>query len=443
MLAFAGGRTATEQPEEPVFWFQPLGDWCSELLAAVSEFINGDAGAGAIVQACADLGQIESDLAAIPKYRPGLAGWQAVTDMVGHCRNIADRYLRCLCAPTMEEAQQLGTEAQESIDMLGTRLAEWRELHDMWFGDDDTLPADVVARGVLIGARAVGAAADGLLDADTVGHDRYTAVTGETDCPSGLGLSLGMIEAHVAATMDEKRFWPATALAYRRLTGRQQRGRQAFAAVAAAPEWLPDMVEVQAQLVDAIREMPTDLDDAQTRLISRGLIRLGHLNCERAAKYLMATLLSAFRDRDYATQRKRDFGALLSDMRDQRLDSLLIGVDAALRHGDAHGEFTAHLDGVEFTCDRREYDFLTWDELVDRVLAGIESTLAMFTAAMCAAAREGLDGDEFVDLTDFFEPADCMALTLAIDGWTAPDITIDDGDIGPGLPGGVRRRRSR
>jgi hypothetical protein len=427
ILEAPGDLVASCTRTEPVQWLGPIGDWFSAFLGSLQAFVHESGDAGPLEQSCLALCQLEADLVATPKYRPSLAYWRAVGDTLSRCRLIADGYLHCLRAPALADAENFGAAAQRHMDEVASGLDAWREFHDSWFGEDDTLPSDVVARGVLIGGRMVGSVSEGLLDADKRGHDRFAEVTGATaSCPTGFGLSLGMIGANVEATMDPTRFWSATGLAYRRLTGRQQRGRQAFPKLVADAQWRADMVEVQTELVEAIREVPTDITDGQARRISRSLIRLGHLNCERAAKYLMATVLAAFRDRDYAALRKRDFGALLGEMRDLRLDGLLLGIDAALRHADAHNEFRPHDDGVEFTCDRREYDFLTWDELLDRVVAGLESSLAILTAVLCAAGLEGLDGDDFVDLAEFFEPVDCLSLVLAVDGWSQVNITIED-----------------
>jgi hypothetical protein len=196
------------------------------------------------------------------------------------------------------------------------------------------------------------------------------------------------------------------------------------------------MRAVQEQIVEAIRDLP-DLTTANEKRLGRAAVRLGHLNAERAAKYLIATLLAAYRGRDYTELRKKDLGALLSEARGVRLDSLLLGTDAAMRHGDAHGEFAVEADGVRFTADRREYDFLTWPELVDRVIAGIESTSAMFTAVLCAVAGTTVE-DDIVDLEDIFGPEQRIRLVATADGWT--DIHIGEDPADPVVTGARSHR---
>jgi hypothetical protein len=244
-----------------------------------------------------------------------------------------------------------------------------------------------------------------------------------------MGLSMALIDAQVTATMDCDRFWTNVSWAYRLLTGPEAKGCQKFGQVISAPGWVADMVEVQTQLVEAIRDMPANIDGSNGRQLARTLVRLGHLNCERAAKYLVATVLCAFRDRDYASKRTQDFGALVGEAGDLHLGDLIEGIDKAMRHGDAHREYTVTDDGVQFTAERREYDFLTWDELLDRVILGLESTLAIHTAILCAATEAGLDAEDLVDFAALFTPQDALAMVAAADGWSGVEITIEDGEV--------------
>ena len=66
----------------------------------------------------------------------------------------------------------------------------------------------------------------------------------------------------------------------------------------------------------------------------------------------------------------------------------------------------------------REYDFLTFDELTNRVIAGWESVYAMLVGILCAASDDrsgmGLDPLGLLDV----EPVKRIGFVLALAGWT-------------------------
>jgi hypothetical protein len=414
----------TARPLEITEWVGLHNEWLVEFLDGLNDFVNTGA-ISRVDAACGALRQLRADAAASPRYRPDLAGWKAFDAGLDGMHGLAVDCLEALRADTLADADRLAGAAQGDLTAAQDGVARWAELRAEWFGAEDDSDDDLVWAGASRALRLLGAEHGGIIAVEESGQHLFERVTGEPSCPSGFGLALRVAEVNADAVLDIDRFWRCTGLAYRRLASTKSKGQAAIGSVAGAAVWVSDMRGVQEQIIEAIRDLP-DLTKATEKSLARAAVRLGHLNAERAAKYLIATLLAAYRGRDYTELRKKDLGALLSEARDVGLGSLLLGIDAAMRHGDAHGEFAVEADGVRFTADRREYDFLTWPELVDRVIAGIESTSAMFTAVLCAVAGTAVE-DDLVDLEDLFGPDQQLRLAAAADGWT--DLTVGDDPV--------------
>lgn len=427
----AGAVRAVEVSE----WLGLLDDWLMEFLGGLNDFV-GTGSISRVHASCEALRQLRADAAASPRYRPDLTGGKAFDAGLDRLHGLAVSCLEALRAATTDDANRLFGTAQADLTAAQDAGARWVELRAEWFGPDDVPNGDLVWEGTSRALRMLGAQHHGVSAINESGRHLFERVTGETACPSGIGVALRMAEVHADVVLDVDRFWRCTQLTYRRLTSTEAKGRAAIGAVAGSPDWVSDMRAVQEQIVEAIRDLP-DLTTANEKRVGRAVVRLGHLNAERAAKYLIATLLAAYRDRDYAELRKKDLGGLLTEAGQAGLESLLLGVDKAMRHGDAHGEFAVEADGVRFTATRREYDFLTWPELVDRVFAGIESTDAMFTAVLCAVAGTAVE-DDIVDIEDIFGPEQQIRLAAAADGWTEIHI---DGDLADLVVTGSRPRR--
>ena len=419
-------------------WRYLLGDWLEEFLEGLNTFVRTGA-IDRVHASCVALRRYRADVTMCPRYRPDLGEWAAIEAGLAGFDLLAVGCMEALRAPTAPEAERLANAAQADLTAAQDAVARWADRRDAWLGAEEDPPSgDLVWDGTSRAMLLLGGEHDGFIEIEQSGQPQFERVTGETPSPAGIGLALRMAEVTAEAVFDVDRFWRCAELAYRRLTSTERRGRAAIGSVAATPGWADDMRAVQMQLAEAIRDLP-DLTTANETRMGRATVRLGHLVAERAAKYLIATLLAAYRDRDYTELRKMDLGALLTEAGQVGLASLLLGVDKAMRHGDAHGEFTIEDDGIRFTADRREYDFLTWPELVDRVMAGIESTNAIFVAVLCAVGGTAV-ADDIVDLKDIFGPEQQIFLVTAADGWTAVEV---GGELPELTVTGVRGRRPK
>jgi hypothetical protein len=113
--------------------------------------------------------------------------------------------------------------------------------------------------------------------------------------------------------------------------------------------------------------------------------------------------------------------------RDRGWGGLTDGIDKALRHADAHKLFVVETDGVRFTAKRREYDWLSWHELVDRVLLCYESVLALHTAALCAFVQSGGDIEALDPLQHLpIDALDKLRVAMRLFGLAVTDANYDE-----------------
>jgi hypothetical protein len=128
--------------------------------------------------------------------------------------------------------------------------------------------------------------------------------------------------------------------------------------------------------------------DNRRRLIQSAL-RLAARQIERAAHPLLATLLAIERRQPYGSERRRDINALLTRVSQWGHEGLLLGLDPKLRDADAHGAFEIDDEGVRLT--RGTVNYLSDEELIDFVLAGTESIVAVYWGLVAALVAAGVE----------------------------------------------------
>lgn len=400
--------------------FDRMSEWLGKFMDACVLAAEADPAAESTLNELVNrLVQWEADLAASQRLRPFIWYWDALATHYRQLRCVAEHYFASLLAADPALAADHGQSAQEALDEAAAsaeavhqKIERWHELTDA--GESDDPVAVLLALAAITARQRAGV---DILDRDPYADELFRRVTGSSNCPLDLAPGLRATEIQVEMIVDESRFWECAAIAYRRLTGRQSGGAGGFGGLAALESWRGDLAEVQSELLEAGFELRQAINVDRERTQARALIRFGHILAERCAPVLVATLLSAFRDRDYEALRHRGIGDLLSQAEDVGLEGLLYGIDRALRHGDAHGRlFEIEEEGVRFSADRREYEFLTFDELLNRVLGGFESLVAMLVGVSCAAATvdsaSALDPLEHLDI----DLGDQIRLALAMVG---------------------------
>ena len=421
----AGSISADEQTP------QLLGDLWSDISSWLGQFTDAyeQTGDGAVNDAAARLRDalialavLRAQIAIAPRHRPFLAHWRAAERILDLHENLVAHYTGAFIASTPEEAEREAAEGQVALDAAAEIINRFNAVNDERAALDEVDPGDEYA-DLIVGARGAFnlADAENLIDLETKGASLYERVTGRSDCPVGFGIRLQMLNLIVESTFDEERFWAAARSVHDAVLGR----REPFSLLVRDSQWRGEFVEVAREARDAGLEASAIATGALNRRRDiRSGIRLGAVITERLAPPLVATLLTLLHRATYARERAKDVSTLLRELKAAGLSDLVAGIDLAVRDADAHNKFVVTDKGVEFTSTRREYDFLTDGELLDRIVMGFESTSALHIGIAAALPVVGVEHEELDALVDD-RPTDeeGVRIVLALNGWT--DIELD------------------
>lgn len=406
-------------------WYRKLQTWLPSLFADCRHIAEAGDGPGTLDATLLSILTLRAELAATPKLRPVLRFWRNLSDMLELFESAADHFARALTEADLDIAQVAWDDGQAAVDTFTAELDEFNQRTEEW----EALKADVASSsGVLdpliriielVRGRHAGAT---LSDFDLAGQPLVERVTGGVSLPS-LGAQLLTTEAVAELLLDPDRLWDVAGRTYRELTS----PTSTLADVVESAHWQSDFATLSQELVDMEVEVRRATFE-NPRLAARTFVRLGHLLTERVGKYLLATALAVRPRRDYENERRKDVGGLLGEIDQVGLEGLTFGWDKALRHGDAHGEFEVEEDGVRFTADRREYDFLTWEQLADRVLGAYESVAAVFAGIQCALEATGIDAPDALTTLDV-PVAQRVETALALAGWTSVTVEVAETSV--------------
>ncbi len=360
------------------------------------------------------LSRLRECIESAPKRRPHLAPWRNARRIIDGYDQLVDRYTAALVAARPAAAEAEAQRAQEVLDEATQIIDRFNAITDEWAALDRVDLADEYG-DVIAGIRGAFAlsGAENLLEFEARGAGLYERIAGNRDCPTGFGIRLQMLDLIVRSSLDEERFWSAAATVYRTLIA----AKQPYGLLVRVEHWRRDFVEVAGEWRDAGIEA-AEISAPNRRRELRSAVRLGALIAERLAPPLIATLLTVKRRSVYERERAKNLRPLLQEARDAGLADLVAGIDLALRDADAHGEFEIVANGVRFTGTRREYDFLSDDELIDRVLTGFESISALHFGIAAALPEVGVDYDEMEELMSTKpDPTDMVRIALAMNGW--------------------------
>ncbi|MBL8290572.1 MAG: hypothetical protein JNN08_01980 [Bryobacterales bacterium] len=361
---------------------------------------------------------------ATPRYRPYLSCWQFIDATIQQFFRLARLYLEALCDDSPEHAATLGERAQAEINAAAAAARAYCDRADRW-NRVGLAAVEDPRLGPLIGI-ALAASGDVTSEADIERKvlNACAQITGEADAARDAvtiaSVRLQLIQ--VESICNESRVVDIARQTYQVLSAHADRLR----ALVQSPDWLCAYKKMNQELVEIGTETRRLLPDFKRPLsAARATIRLGHVLTERCAKPLASTLLAVQTGKPFARLLQKDVGALLDQLRQGGLSDLLFGLDKALRHADAHAEFEVREDGVLFTSSAREYDALTWGELFDRVIGGLESVLAINLGLTIAAFRVGVIVDP-LELLDFtIEERLRIALSLA--GMETETLQVSEG----------------
>lgn len=400
-----------------------LYSWLDEFLEGLADVGESPDGEEHLFEAVAKLRSIESQVKGVPRLRPWIVLLDPLGRVLDDCTQIARRYLDAFAASVQLDAQRAAAEGQRAIDAAGVSaesvvplLARWGRLLET-VSVEDALTA-------LFEESYEESGAENLMDFDRAGHDLYRRATGDGDCSPGLGVVLQLAGVQVRTTGDEARFWTIVSDLVRLLRRRPERLR----AVLHSEEWRRDFAgDVDKGYASAVHCQASITASRRTRDEVRALLTLGLDLVEGRGRQLVATLLAVEGRKTYATLRKRDAGDLLRQCEQRDLGRFVDGLDRTVRVARAHEDYRVVGDAVLLGGRRGPEQRLSIDELVDRVLAGAESALALEVAVRCAAGTLGIEvpgPDLIADLE--LPPEDAITLVLAVAGWSEIEVEVSD-----------------
>lgn len=416
----------TVDPQALADLWSVLTGWLQAYLDAYQRTAEGtvEEAAGRLRDVLAELALMRARIDAAEKRRPYLASWRAAERILDLYDRLVASYTAALVAPTPADAQREGDAAQLCLDEAAATIGRYNAvaeehatLEAVGLGDDY---GDLV-----VGARGAFnlAGATSLVELEESGAQLYERIAGTRECPVGLGVQLQMLNLIVEAVFDDGRFWRVAATMHDAVLAR----REPLALLVQDEQWRHEFGAVVRESRDAGQEASAvqALTSTRRRDIRSG-IRLGAVITERLAPPLLATLLALAHRTTYERERAKDVRTLLREVQAAGFADVTGGIDLALRDADAHNEFTVTDAGVEFSSTRREYDFLRDDELLDRILMGLESVSAMHTGITAALPTVGIDAGELVSLiTDTPPQEDILRILMGLNGWADVAVTSE------------------
>ena len=166
------------------------------------------------------------------------------------------------------------------------------------------------------------------------------------------------------------------------------------------------------------------------------VLQLGARISESVARRFMGLLLAVTHPQRAAGLLNRKAAVVLRQAEQAGFRHLMYGFDEAIRNAVTHRDYRLNQGGVSFTPGTGEYEFLTYVELVDRVLGALESATLLCVALDCATADVGMP---LADALPDMATSDRVALMLGVAGMVDTTVELHDdvlevlGRAGPGI----------
>jgi hypothetical protein len=360
-----------------------------------------------------ELARLRSAAALTPRLRPLVAIWRELDQVVNGLTKVAAANLDALEASTPTDAQAHEARAQRLIDDAGRRVRKCGDLLARIGMSVDASFFDAFARDTVEAFRA--ADAQGLTDFDAKGAAIYHRITGGARFPSGLGVSLMLVQSKIDEAFDGDRFNRDVRAAFESFTARSAD----LDLLIADGDWRKRVSRATRELFSAGVEV-FDLARGSVQnqwFETRAILRLALLLAEGVAPIYMETLLALRRRHEWKRYRGKDPGTLLKAIAQTGLGDLVQGIDIGIRHADAHRAYEQLEEAIALT-DRQgvlERE-VSEEKLVDLVLAAMESCLLLHTALSCAMTVRGVPVEELDVASDLIPTDDQLGFLVSAAG---------------------------
>jgi hypothetical protein len=238
----------------------------------------------------------------------------------------------------------------------------------------------------------------------------YERITSSPAGPTGIGVGLLIDLGLVDRALDEERVYRVASLIYKRLNPH----RVVLTTLLDDPAWRSDLLNARRVFYESQLTAETLLRElaGNRRLEAAAVLRLGAQLTERVSSTLLGLVLAA----DPATKVKRTapYDKVHAAATAAGLHDALLGFDDRVRNADAHTDFDVGPDYVVLGRNRTKPERVGDDEIVDIVLASLESCAAIVAAIDCVINEEGHPAgqDRLADLPT----SDMLSILLAASG---------------------------
>jgi hypothetical protein len=407
------------QPEvhpirSPEHVFNDLADWIGHFMTALGRAVGSRDGEPDLSAAVDDLVSVRQRLQGSLRLRPWVLIWRRIDDLVHRVEEVATSFLRAIDASTPIEGQRWASDGQTALDAAAEEAADLARRLDAFAEREELLEQGGLPALI---SEMSGPMQGNDLELDASGRALYERLTGEPDCPAGLGGGLRLTGLQAELLMDPDHFWDITAEYTQLLTGRRDR----LAMLTKDTEWRSDMRDASRRMQDAGLAHEVLMGSARhDRHRVQAALTLLHSLAEGPIRRYAATLLAVARGLPYKRQRHDDLGALMQRLRQAGVASVPEGVDIALRGAKAHEEYEVTDEGGLSLRRGGSTTEVPSDELLDRFLACLEVSLALSTAIIVAAVSIGAIETELLSELVPLELSaeEGVALAMSFVGWS-------------------------
>ena len=376
-----------------------------------------------------ELDRLRQRIAATPRLRPAFRFWRIVDRLLALLDDMRTSYLEALAARTMAEAEAKAEAGQAALDHASAALNHFNRFTDVWQAIEEVPVGDEFA-DVLEGATAISKLQESgnIVEIDRRGRALAERITGKpTELPAGIGVVLLHLDIAAESLYDTDRFWSGAGEVYRLAAARPE----ALLSLFEDASWRRELAMLAVGIRDAGFELQAvSAASSNRRRQIKSLLGVGAHLFEQSAPPLLATVRSLQQRSAYARERSKEPNTLAHEVKQSSLGHLLIGIDAKIRDADAHGRVELTDDGINFTGTRGSLTTASDAELVDVILAGLESISLFYWGLMIAMIEAGADPVEIEKLAPAEIPlTDQVKYMLNLAGWQNVEVAIDDGHL--------------
>jgi hypothetical protein len=421
LSASADTRVSTALPLDEVM--AAISGWPTEFLGALARAGSPSGSPKELLDVTDVLIATRAGVSGV-RLRPHRESCRAALATLNQLESVAKLWMQAFAAGTPIEAASAAERAQRLLDASIEPIQELVERTARIELIRATTAEELVPALAAAAASAVEAdralPRHGLLAIDRAGHSTFASITGTSDPPDGVGVGLHMISLVVDVTMDRARFLEVARISYEAFAAREDSLR----AVVGSNEWAAAHSRANQQSFNvAVASLAVQASASTDQMVVEGLLSAVHRLIEGQARHLLATLLAVAKRRDYVALKRQDLSAVITQVEQAGLGTVLVGLQSPVRNAAAHMDFQVDADEVILNVDHGPSTTYTHAQFLDIALAAQESTLALLAGLTSALAVLAVD-ERSEDLVASALPADTVLKSvLALVGWS--DVVIE------------------